>query len=250
MHDRAWQRLEVCSKQIIAGIFARRDFIFCLQQDELSAVEVEGQTQFFAMQGYFITCKFQIVQVEIIFQMYGIEAFLHNRSGYDLELSVYEPTANIAGFLSGYTEPGVKTVLPAKTMAKMDFRLVPDQRPDDILEKLKSHLKAQGFEDVQVKKMGSGDPVVTPIEGKFVQSMLHICRTFTEQEPEITPLVGGTLPLLGAMKNNVGVLGISTSGNPAYYGSGAHAPNEHIRVSDIPRAIQFNVFMFTQLGEI
>jgi len=181
--------------------------------------------------------------------MYGIDTFLHNRSGYDLELSVYEPTANIAGFLSGYTEPGVKTVLPAKAMAKMDFRLVPNQRPDDILEKLKAHLKAQGFEDVQVKKLGNGDPVVTPIEGPFVQKMTQICQAFTEQEPEIVPLVGGTLPLLGAMKNNVGVLGISTSGNPAYYGSGAHAPNEHIRVSDIPRAIEFNVFMFTQLGE-
>jgi acetylornithine deacetylase/succinyl-diaminopimelate desuccinylase-like protein len=181
--------------------------------------------------------------------MYGIDSFLHNRSGYDLELSVYEPTANIAGFLSGYTEPGVKTVLPAKAMAKMDFRLVPNQRPDDILEKLEAHLKAQGFDDVQVKKLGNGDPVVTPIEGLFVQRMLGICRAFTEQEPEITPLVGGTLPLLGAMKNNVGVLGISTSGNPAYYGSGAHAPNEHIRVSDIPRAIEFNIFMFTKLGE-
>jgi acetylornithine deacetylase/succinyl-diaminopimelate desuccinylase-like protein len=52
------------------------------------------------------------------------------------------------------------------------------------------------------------------------------------------------------MKNNVGVLGIPTSGNPAYYGSGAHAPNEHIRVSDIPRAIQFNVFMLTELGAV
>ncbi len=181
-------------------------------------------------------------------EMYGIDAFLHNRSGYDLEMSVYEPTANIAGFLSGYTEPGVKTVLPAKAMAKMDFRLVPDQRPDDILEKLKAHLKAQGFEDVQVKKLGNGDPVVTPIEGDFVQKMTQICQAFTEQEPQVIPLVGGTLPLLGAMKNNVGVLGISTSGNPAYYGSGAHAPNEHIRVSDIPRAIEFNVFMFMQLG--
>jgi acetylornithine deacetylase/succinyl-diaminopimelate desuccinylase-like protein len=182
-------------------------------------------------------------------EMYGINNFLNNKTGYELELSVFEPTANIAGFLSGYTDAGVKTVLPAKAMAKMDFRLVPNQRPDDILEKLNRHLKAQGFDDVQVKKLGSGDPVVTPIEGEFVQRMLGICRAFTEQEPEITPLVGGTLPLLGAMKNNVGVLGISTSGNPAYYGSGAHAPNEHIRVSDIPRAIEFNVFMFEQLAK-
>lgn len=180
--------------------------------------------------------------------MYGIESFLRNRSGYDLEISVFEPTANIAGFLTGYTDPGIKTVLPAKAMAKMDFRLVPNQRPDDILQKLRAHLTAQGFDDVRVKKLGDGDPVVTPMEEEFVQRMIQIGRAFTEQEPEITPLVGGTLPLLGAMKNNVGVLGISTSGNPAYYGSGAHAPNEHIRVKDIPRAIEFNAFMLTQLG--
>lgn len=182
--------------------------------------------------------------------MYGIEAFLHNRSGYELEASVFEPTANIAGFLSGYTEAGIKTVLPAKAMAKMDFRLVPEQDPDDILEKLRAHLDEQGFTDVQVQKLGEAEPVVTPVDGEFVQRMIRICQEFTSQEPEITALVGGTLPLLGSMKRNVGVLGLSTSGNPSYYGSGAHAPNEHIRLRDIPRAIEFNAFMLTQLGDV
>jgi len=181
-------------------------------------------------------------------KMYGIDSFLHKRSGYDLEASVFEPTANIAGFLSGYTESGIKTVLPAKAMAKMDFRLVPNQDPNDILRKLKAHLKSQGFEDVQVKKLGKAEPVVTPIDGEFVQRMRKMCADFTGKEPEVTALAGGTLPLLGSMRRNVGVLGISTSGNPSYYGSGAHAPNEHIRLSDIPRAIEFNAFMFTQLG--
>ena len=182
--------------------------------------------------------------------MYGIDSFLHNKSGYELELEVFEPTANIAGFLTGYIEEGVKTVLPAKAMAKMDFRLVPEQNPDDILEKLKSHLKAQGFEDVQVRKLGGAEPVVAPLDGAFVQRIKKICKDFANKEPEITPLVGGTLPLLEAMKKNVGILGISTAGNPTYYGSGAHAPNEHIRLSDIPRAIRFNVFMLTELGDM
>jgi acetylornithine deacetylase/succinyl-diaminopimelate desuccinylase-like protein len=182
--------------------------------------------------------------------MYGIDAFLHDRSGYELEASVFEPTANIAGILSGYTEAGVKTVLPAKAMAKMDFRLVPDQDANDIFRKLEAHLKAQGFEDVRIKKLGEAEPVVTPIAGEFVQRIRKICRDFTGQEPEITALVGGTLPLLGSMKRNVGVLGIATSGNPAYYGSGAHAPNEHIRLHDIGRAIEFNTFLFTQLRDV
>ncbi len=189
-------------------------------------------------------------QEEELKAMYGIDSFLHDRSGYELEASVFEPTANIAGLLSGYTEAGVKTVLPAKAMAKMDFRLVPDQDPNDILKKLKAHLKAQGFEDVQIKKLGEAEPVVTPLDGEFVQSIKKICQDFTAKRPEITALVGGTLPLLGPMKRNVGVLGISTSGNPSYYGSGAHAPNEHIRLRDIPRAIEFNAFMFTQLGDV
>jgi acetylornithine deacetylase/succinyl-diaminopimelate desuccinylase-like protein len=188
-------------------------------------------------------------QEERLKEMYGIDAFLHDRSGYELEASVFEPTANIAGFLSGYTEAGVKTVLPAKAMAKMDFRLVPDQDPNDILEKLKAHLKAQGFEDVQIKRLSAAEPVVTPLDLEFVQRIRKICQDFTNKAPEITALGGGTLPLLGSMKRNVGVLGISTSGNPSYYGSGAHAPNEHIRLSDIPEAIEFNAFLFTQLGD-
>jgi acetylornithine deacetylase/succinyl-diaminopimelate desuccinylase-like protein len=189
-------------------------------------------------------------QEERLKAMYGIDSFLYDRSGYELEASVFEPTANIAGLLSGYTEAGVKTVLPAKAMAKMDFRLVPDQDPNDILEKLKTHLKAQGFEDVQIKKLGEAEPVVTPVDGEFVQRIQKICQDYTAKQPEITALVGGTLPLLGSMKKNVGVLGISTSGNPSYYGSGAHAPNEHIRLRDVPRAIEFNAFMFTQLGDV
>lgn len=187
-------------------------------------------------------------QQEKIRAMYGIDSFLDDKTGYDLELEVYDPTANIAGFLTGYIEQGVKTVLPAKAMAKMDFRLVPEQNPDDILAKLRSHLDAQGFSDVQVKKLGGAEPVVTPIEGDFVQTIRSIGRAFAEQDSEISPLSGGTLPLLEAMKKNVGLLGVSASGNPVYYGSGAHAPNEHIRISDIERAIRFNVFLFSQLG--
>ncbi len=181
--------------------------------------------------------------------MFGIDAFIDNKRGYQYALQAFEPTANIAGFLTGYIGKGKKTVLPAKAMAKMDFRLVPEQTPDDILEKLNAHFKTQGFEDIQITKLGGAEPVVTPIDAPFIQRMINICTDFTDQEPEIIPLVGGTLPLLEAMKKNVGILGASTSGNPSYYGSGAHAPNEHIRIKDIARAIRFNAFMLTELGK-
>jgi acetylornithine deacetylase/succinyl-diaminopimelate desuccinylase-like protein len=185
---------------------------------------------------------------EKVLAMYGIEAFKDNKRGYEYARLVFEPTTNIAGLLSGYTEKGVKTVLPAKAMAKMDFRLVPDQKPDDILEKLRAHLKAQGFGDVTVKKLVGSEPVVTPIDSELVQRINQICKDFTDQETRIGPLAGGTLPLLEAMKKNVGILGLSTVGNPVYYGSGAHAPNENIRLDDVARAVEFNALVFEELG--
>ena len=85
----------------------------------------------------------------------------------------FEPTANIAGIISGYTADGVKTVLPSYAKAKMDFRLVPHQHPDDIFEKLCAHLKQAGFGDIKVTKLGSAEPVVTPLEHPFVQRIIR-----------------------------------------------------------------------------
>ena len=45
----------------------------------------------------------------------------------------------------------MKTVIPAKATAKLNFRLVPDQDPDDLSMKLRSHLDTQGFSDVAVE---------------------------------------------------------------------------------------------------
>ena len=74
-------------------------------------------------------------------EAYKVEHFVDNLSGAELrKREAFTPTCNIAGLASGYTGEGSKTVLPAKAMAKIDFRLVPEQNPDDILEKLQAHL--------------------------------------------------------------------------------------------------------------
>jgi acetylornithine deacetylase/succinyl-diaminopimelate desuccinylase-like protein len=183
-------------------------------------------------------------------EAYQVREFVDGLTGAPLrERQAFTPTSNIAGLLSGYTGEGVKTVLPAGAMAKLDFRLVPDQDPQEILAKLRAHLDAAGYDDVQVTALGSAEPVVTPIDHPFVRRIAAIAEEFAGQPPSISPIIGGTLPLLGALRRFVGVPGLMAPGNAGYWASGAHAPNEHIRLDDLSRAVAFNCHMFSALAQ-
>jgi acetylornithine deacetylase/succinyl-diaminopimelate desuccinylase-like protein len=182
-------------------------------------------------------------------EAFQVKAFVDNLSGVALrERQAFTPTCNIAGLVSGYTGQGSKTVLPAKAMAKIDFRLVPDQEPQDILTKLRAHLEAEEYGDIQLTVFAMAEPVMTPIDEPFVQRIGKIAEDFAGKRPVVTPIVGGTLPLLGALRRHVGAPGLCAPGNGTYWANGAHAPNEHIRLSDLRRAVQFNCYMFQALG--
>src|SRR5438309_22361 len=63
---------------------------------------------------------------------------------------VANPTANIAGIWAGYAGPGSKTVLPAEARCKIDFRLVPNQDPQELLRTFRLYLDQNGFTDVEI----------------------------------------------------------------------------------------------------
>ena len=78
-----------------------------------------------------------------------------------LERLASQPTVNIEGMYAGYTGPGGKTILPSKAVAKLDFRLVPDQTAEDAARKLKAHLAKRGYGDIEVNVTGGYDPTQT-----------------------------------------------------------------------------------------
>lgn len=187
---------------------------------------------------------------DLLREAYGVERFRDGLSGLTmLEQRSFGPTCNIAGLLSGYTGQGAKTVLPARAMAKIDFRLVPDQDPQAVRAALRAHLDAGGYDDIGLTIFSSAEPVVTPIDHPFVRRVASIAQAFSGKAPAVTPIASGTLPFLGALERHVGVPGLMAPGNPTYWGSSAHAPNEHIRLEDLDTAVRFNCRMFTALGE-
>ncbi len=160
---------------------------------------------------------------------YGIHSFLKGLTGgVELRLAgVFEPTCTICGLTSGYQGEGTKTVQPARASAKVDFRLVPNQTPDQILESLRTHLDAQGFSDVTIQYLGGEAPSRTDPHDPFVALVVQTAEPVYHQPMQIVPMVGGSGPnhlFAEYLKMPIATAGVG------YPGSQAHAPNENLRI--------------------
>lgn len=160
---------------------------------------------------------------------YGVKQFIKGLTGgVDLHVEeVFTPTCTICGLTSGYQGPGSKTILPARASAKVDFRLVPDQMPADILKKLRAHLDANGFNDVQITDLGGDPPACTDPDNPFIQLVAKTAEEIYETPMQLVPLTGGSGPSYPFV-HDLG-LPVATAGL-GYPDARTHAPNENIRI--------------------
>jgi acetylornithine deacetylase/succinyl-diaminopimelate desuccinylase-like protein len=172
-----------------------------------------------------------------VLEMFETDHFLKGMNG-GAELrraEVFEPTCTICGLESGYLGPGSKTVLPAFAKAKIDFRLVPNQTPERVIENLRRHLDKIGCEDIEITYLGGGRPAKTDPDHPFIKLVNDSARDTYGKDPVIWPMVGGSgpnYPFTHVLNVPIAMLGI------AYPGGQVHAPNEHIRVDDFARGIK------------
>lgn len=176
----------------------------------------------------------------------GVEIALGEASGYEFRRRlVMEPTANIAGFGSGYTGVGAKTILPASATAKIDFRLVPDQDPDEVLESLRKHLDEHGFSDITVKVHSAESPARTSIDDPFVKLVTDSARSAYGTEPYIMPSMTGTGPQHPVQE----ILGVPVAScGIDYPGNRIHAPNENIRRDYFRLGIMHTAELIEEIG--
>lgn len=157
------------------------------------------------------------------------------------------PTLNIAGFNSGYGGPGSKTIIPSKATVKIDMRLVPDQTPDEIWEKVSAHVAKHAPNVEAVRLDGGMVPSYTPVE----HPMAEVVRAAVERgfgtRPIDVPLVGGSLP---------DAVWTKTLGTPSFlvpYGDpeqANHAPNESYLAERFHQGIKTSAILLAELAEI
>src|SRR5207244_4658992 len=111
--------------------------------------------------------------------------------------------------------------------AKLDFRLLPGQRPDAIFDRLVAHLQTKGFSDVKVEKHSVFEPAASSISERLPQTILAATREVYGTEPNVFPWSYGSSTTWYFTR-----MGTPAPHPPGvgYQGSRAHAPNEQIRI--------------------
>ncbi len=151
-----------------------------------------------------------------------------------LERLASQPTVNIEGMYAGYTGQGGKTVLPSKAVAKLDFRLVPDQTAAEAQSKLKAHLAKRGYGDIEVNVTGGYDPTQTDENSPLIKASTAVYKA-AGLTVSLSPRLAGSWP------------GYIFTGPPVslpggHFGTGhggrAHAPDEYYVIEPSNPAVQ------------
>ncbi len=177
---------------------------------------------------------------------FGIKSFVGNKKGFEAKKALVSgATCNVAGFVSGYVEKGVKTVLPANALVKIDFRLVPDMDPQKQVQRLKKHLKKKGFGDLKVKvhhgeaaaRISSSNPFVSQVKNaadeSYGKSILNVSNAGTGPMHSFMKILGAPCISIGS----------------TYMFSRIHSPNEFARIDLLKKTTKCICLIMDKFGK-
>ncbi|MFX1492028.1 MAG: M20/M25/M40 family metallo-hydrolase [Promethearchaeota archaeon] len=142
---------------------------------------------------------------------------------------LFDPQLNIDGIWSGYIEAGTKTVLPWKATAKVDVRLVPNMKIEDILPMVRRHLDKHGFSEVKIRSMESGYGwAKLSVNHPLAQAIIESYHEFG-YPIETWPTLAGSAPfsLFAQPPFNLPFVAAGLG-----HGARAHSPNEYIVIDE------------------
>ena len=166
---------------------------------------------------------------------FGAEKFLGGMADDQAKKALIQrPTGNIAGIWAGYQGPGGKTVLPMEIHVKMDFRLVPEQDPKELLDNLRKYLDENGFADVEMKLESMEPAARTSYKHPFAQAAIGAAEKIYGKKPIVELGSPGTGPLyIFTRRYSMPSVDIGVSAEDGQI----HAPNENLKLEDLRKGM-------------
>ena len=159
------------------------------------------------------------------------------------------PTAEINGMWGGYTGPGAKTIIPSDAHAKVSFRLVADQDPQDVRRAMESYVAAAVPPGIEATVTFDGPgvrPCLTPLDAPALQAAARAMQRAFGQEVLFTR-EGGSGPeadLAEILEAPVIFFGVGLPDDRI------HAPNERVVIPMLLRGAEALAYLWDELGAL
>lgn len=173
--------------------------------------------------------------------LFGEEGFSVNEQAWA------RPTLEVNGMWSGFTGEGQKTIVPASAHAKITCRLVPHQDPNDLLDRIEAHLRANLPVGVRlaVQRFHGAPASITPINHPAVKAAETAIESVYHTRASYIRM-GGSIPVVVDFQE---VLNIPTLLlGFALPDENFHAPNEHFHLANFYRGAETVATLWEQLG--
>ena len=124
-----------------------------------------------------------------------VTRFVNDTSGRDIFLRYcFQPTMNINGLRSGYTGPGTTLwTLPHAAYCTIDHRLPPDLDPQVCLQKIRTQLNRNGFDDIGIRVLMSVGAQKLSVKDDLAQAALRVYEDW-HVDPVVWPRRGASGP--------------------------------------------------------
>jgi acetylornithine deacetylase/succinyl-diaminopimelate desuccinylase-like protein len=173
---------------------------------------------------------------------------LTGEGGYSvLERTWARPTVDVHGMPGGFIGAGAKTVIPAKALAKVSMRLVPDMKPAEAFAQYKKYVESLCPKGIvlEVRLIHSGDPIVVSTDNKYVKAATDAMHEVFGKET-VFVRGGGSIPIVGdfvrELKTPTVMMGFGLPDD------NLHAPNEKFHLANFYRGIESIVRFLSGVG--
>ncbi|ADV83334.1 dipeptidase [Terriglobus saanensis] len=164
-----------------------------------------------------------------------------------LERTWARPTLEVHGMPGGFIGAGAKTVIPAKAVAKVSMRLVPDMMPQKSFERFRDYvlsLVPKGV-SVEVRLIHSGDPIVISTDNPYVRAATDAMQSVFGKDT-VFVRSGGSIPIVGDFERHLKIPTLMMGfGLPD---DNLHAPNEKFHLQNFHDGIQSIIRFFQNVA--